>query len=81
MRSKARLKMAKLNLMRVISEPDVFAESETGVSKCKIPFFGMLKRGNKVYIQIVNNCSVSQLLTIIKAKSPRVKLYSVSDEI
>ena len=34
----------------------------------KIPVFGMLKRGDKVYTQIVNNCSVSELLPIIEDK-------------
>jgi transposase len=32
----------------------------------KIPVFGMLKRGDKVYTQIVNNCSIAQLLPIIE---------------
>ena len=35
----------------------------------KTPVFGMLKRGDKVYTQIVKNCSVSQLLPIIKGKA------------
>lgn len=35
----------------------------------KIPVFGMLKRGDKVYTQIVKNCSVSQLLPIIQGKA------------
>jgi transposase len=35
----------------------------------KTPVFGMLKRGDKVYTQIVKNCSASQLLPIIKGKA------------
>ena len=35
----------------------------------KIPVFGMLKRGDKVYTKIVKNCSVSQLLPIIQGKA------------
>ena len=32
--------------------------------------FGMKKRGNKVYTQIVNNCSASELVPIIKRLAP-----------
>jgi len=35
----------------------------------KTPGFGMLKRGEKVYIQIVKNCSISELLPIIKERT------------
>ena len=35
----------------------------------KTPFFGMLKRGDKVYTQIVKNCSISELLPIIKGRT------------
>jgi transposase len=35
----------------------------------KIPVFGMLKRGDKVYTQIVKNCSMSELMPIIKGKA------------
>ena len=35
-------------------------------AKGKIPVFGMLKRGNSVYTQIVKNCSVAELLPIIE---------------
>ena len=38
-------------------------------AKGKIPVFGMLKRGDKVYTQIVKNCSVSELMPIIKGKA------------
>lgn len=31
-------------------------------AKGKMPFFGMLKRGEKVYAQIVRNCSIQELL-------------------
>ena len=36
-------------------------------AKGKIPVFGMLKRGDKVYTQIVKNCSVAELLPIIES--------------
>ena len=32
----------------------------------KIPVFGLLKRGDKVYTQIISDCSVSELLPIIE---------------
>jgi transposase len=35
----------------------------------KTPVFGMLKRGDKVYVQIVKNCSIKELLPIIKGKA------------
>ena len=35
----------------------------------KIPVFGMLKRGDKVYTQIVRNCSLSEIMPIIKGKA------------
>ena len=35
-------------------------------AKGKIPVFGMLKRGDKVYTQIVKNCSIAELLPIIE---------------
>ena len=35
----------------------------------KIPVFGMLKQGDKVYTQIVKNCSISELLPIIKGRT------------
>jgi transposase len=34
----------------------------------KIPVFGILKRGGKVYTQIVENCSRAQLLPILQGK-------------
>ena len=37
----------------------------------KIPVFGMLKRGDKVYTQVVKNCSVSELMPIIKGKADK----------
>lgn len=39
------------------------------VAREKIPVFGILKRGDKVYPQIVNNCSVAELLPIIEEKN------------
>jgi transposase len=37
----------------------------------KTPVFGMLKRGDKVYVQIVKNCSMSELMPIIKGKADK----------
>ncbi len=34
----------------------------------KVPVFGILKRGGKVYVKIVENCSKAQLLPILKGK-------------
>ena len=36
----------------------------------KMKVFGMKKRGDKVYTQIVNNCSASELVPIIKRLAP-----------
>ena len=38
-------------------------------SKREISVFGMLKRGDKVHTQIVKNCSVNELVSIIKEKA------------
>lgn len=35
----------------------------------KTPVFGMLKRGDKVYTQIVKHCSIKELLPIIKSRT------------
>jgi transposase-like protein len=37
----------------------------------KIPVFGMLKRGDKVYTQIVPNCSVAVLMPIIEERASK----------
>ena len=37
----------------------------------KIPVFGMLKREGNVYTQIINNCSVAELMPIIEAKASK----------
>jgi transposase len=37
----------------------------------KIPVFGMLKRGDKVYTQIVKNCTVAELLPIIEERASK----------
>jgi transposase len=37
----------------------------------KIPVFGMLKRDGKVYTQIINNCSIAELMPIIEAKASK----------
>jgi transposase len=43
----------------------------------KIPVFGMLKRGDKVYTQVVKNCSVKELMPIIRGKADtRAVIYS-----
>ena len=34
----------------------------------KTPEFGVLKRGGKVYVEIVKNCSREELLPIIEGK-------------
>jgi transposase len=35
----------------------------------KTPVFGMLKRGDRVYTQVVKNCSVKELMPIIQGKA------------
>ena len=37
---------------------------------CKTKVFGIKKRGDKVYTQIVNNCSAAELVPIIKKFAP-----------
>jgi transposase len=37
----------------------------------KTPVFGMLKRGDKVYTQIVPNCSVAVLVPIIEERASK----------
>ena len=41
------------------------------VAKGKTPVFGMLKRGDRVYTQVVKNCSVSEIMPIIKGKADK----------
>jgi transposase-like protein len=58
----------------------VEGESYFGASVCaakevrgagdKMKVFGIKKRGDKVYTQIVNNCSTSELVSIIKRLAP-----------
>jgi transposase len=38
-------------------------------AKGKIPVFGMLKRGERVYTQVVKNCSVKELMPIIRGNT------------
>ncbi len=46
-------------------------------AKGKTPVFGILKRGDKVYTQIVKNCSIKELMPIIKWKiTPNTIIYS-----
>ena len=40
-------------------------------AKGKIPVFGMLKRGDKVYTQVVKSVSASELMPIIKGKADK----------
>ena len=43
----------------------------------KVPVFGMLGRGGKVYTQIVKNCSVAEILPIIRQKvGPDTVIYT-----
>jgi len=43
----------------------------------KTPVFGMLKRNEKVYTQIVKNCSVAELMPIIRGKAdPSAVIYT-----
>jgi transposase len=43
----------------------------------KIPVFGLLKRGDKVYTQVVKSCSIQELMPIIRGKTDTgVVLYS-----
>ena len=45
----------------------------------KIPVFGMLKRDGKVYTQIVNNCSIKELIPIIEEQANKdATLYTDS---
>ena len=43
-------------------------------AKGKIPVFGMLKRGDKVYTQIVKNCSMNELIPIIKSYKKKLRI-------
>ena len=40
-------------------------------AKGKIPVFGMLKRGGKVYTQVVKNCSIAAILPIIEEQAEK----------
>jgi len=60
--------------MKAFLERVVFESVE---QRGKIPVFGMLKRGDKVYTQIVKNCSIAQLMPIITGKADTtVVIYS-----
>ncbi len=41
----------------------------------KTKVFGMKKRGDKVYTQVVSNCSASELVPIIKKESRIVRMF------
>lgn len=55
-----------------------FGEAKRGRGAIgKIPVFGILKRGDKVYTQIVKRCSIKELLPIIQEKTtPDTVIYS-----
>ena len=40
-------------------------------AKGKIPVFGMLKRGGKVYTQVVKNCSMASIMPIIEEQAAK----------
>jgi len=46
-------------------------ETRTRGASGKIPVFGMLKRCDKVYTQIVKNCTASELMPIIEEFSDK----------
>ena len=46
-------------------------------SKTKV--FGMKKRGDKVYTQIVNNCSAAELVPIIKKLGQAIQRFTVTN--
>lgn len=45
------------------------SERGRGANNRKTPVFGMLKRNNCVYMQIVKHCSAEELLSIIQGLS------------
>jgi transposase len=45
----------------------------------KMKVFGMKKRGDKVYTQIVNNCSASELVPIIKRLAPNIQPFTATN--
>ena len=55
--------------MIVTSELVVFGVSEDVEARVKMSVFGMQKRGDMVYTQIVRNCSVIERISIIKDKA------------
>ena len=40
-------------------------------AKGEIPIFGMLKRGGKVYTQVVKNCSMASVMSVIEEQAAR----------
>lgn len=53
--------------MRVISEAKEKEKEEEELAY-KIPVFGLLKRGGKVYVKMINNTKISTLMPIIRQK-------------
>lgn len=62
--------------MRVISEAKEKEKEEEELAY-KIPVFGLLKRGGKVYVKMINNTKISTLMPIIRQKvQPDSIVYS-----
>ena len=62
--------------MRVILEVKE-KEKEAEELAYKIPVFGLLKRGGKVYVKMINNTKISTLMPIIRQKvQPDSIVYS-----
>ena len=62
--------------MRVILEAKE-KEKEGEELAYKIPVFGLLKRGGKVYVKMINNTKISTLMPIIRQKvQPDSIVYS-----
>lgn len=54
--------------MRVTLAPEWLEVNAVGGAKGKIPVVGLLKRGGKVYTQVITNCHRRSLMPIIKGK-------------
>ena len=62
--------------MRVILEVKEKEKEEEELAY-KIPVFGLLKRGGKVYVKMINNTKISTLMPIIRQKvQPDSIVYS-----
>lgn len=54
--------------MKAILERVEYVGSEAEALLAKTPVFGILKRGGKVYVTIVKNCSKEELMPVIQGK-------------